>query len=202
MMNHEYPRNVGAYRIGVAEVDTSPLAAAVKDPRLLEGMLDVYRSAFAGPPWDESEEDVDRYRARLLEDRARPDAALATARLADGTLVGFGTSWTFTESDPIRPWHRTMSTVIPPNVLHDRVIGRIEVDELAVHRDWQGRGIGRHLLGAVAPIDGPPAWLLTSRSAQAAVRLYRSAGWEELSARSPDGSEFLLFLTPRTMYPA
>lgn len=49
---------------------------------------------------------------------------------------------------------------------------------------------------AQARLPGPTAWLVTKRSAEAAVALYRSSGWEEFTAITPAGAELVVFATP------
>lgn len=172
----------------------SPLHAVTR-PEVMERVLEVYADAFCGPPWDEGPDDVAAYRVRVTEDAQRPDAALAIA--SEGArVVGFATGWM--TSVPFPDGGRSywaIAEALTAQVVDRRLAGAFEVDELAVSAHAQRRGIGTRLLEALIPADRS-AWLVTSRRATAALGLYRSLGWDELTGTASDGSTVVVFATP------
>lgn len=163
---------------------------------LRDEVVDVYRAAFTAPPWNETAEQVDAFRERLPGEAQRSTFRLAVARSGNGAMLGFATAWTTPSPFPTTRMYTAIAEAIDAEAVRDRFIGCTEVDELAVRPDASGAGIGRRLLNTVAPVPGPPAWLVTKRSAEAAVALYRSSGWEEFTAMTPAGAELVVFATP------
>lgn len=163
---------------------------------LLDEVVDVYRAAFVPPPWNETPDQVAAFRERMPGEAQRPTFRMAVARSSDGAVLGFATTWTTPAPFPIGRQYTRIAEAIDAETIRDRVVGCTEVDELAVRPDTSGAGIGRRLLDTVAPVPGPPAWLVTRRSAEAAIALYRSAGWTEITATTSAGAEVIVFATP------
>jgi len=165
-------------------------------PELMDGVLDVYAIAFGSPPWNESAERLASYRTRAIEGTTRADFTLAVARNDDERVVGFATAWTTPDPFPTGRLYDTIAATLDPPVLRDRLVGRTEVDELAVHPAAGRSGLGRALLNAVTS-RSIGAWLVTGEFAEAAVSLYRGAGWEAIaSVRSSEGLALIVFATP------
>jgi GNAT superfamily N-acetyltransferase len=69
----------------------------------------------------------------------------------------------------------------------DWLEGQFAVVWIAVHPDWRGQGLGRHLLEhLLAEADTGRAWLITHDLDTSARALYRSYGFRELG-RGPLG---------------
>lgn len=180
--------------------ETHPFEVVIDDPVLTDEIVEVYRSAFSRPPWNETADQVSAYRERMRVDCMRPDARLLIARRPGGRVVGFATTWRTTDPFPATPsWYATVAEALGSEVVSTRMAGRMELDEIAVHSTHLGRGVGASMLAHIAPVDGPPVWLATSRHATAAIAMYQRAGWDELSALASDGSEVVVFATPNTV---
>ena len=180
---------------GSNEVDIAarPLAGAARTD-VRDELLAVYREAFFGPPWNETEEHVAAYAARLDGDAQRDGASLAVARMG-GMCVGFATGWVTPSPFPDETsWHRAICEALGDGVVNGRLAGSFELDELAVVHRMRRRGVGRKLLDALIT-DGSAAWLVTSQRATAAIGLYRSLGWNELRGEAADGSTVVVFAT-------
>lgn len=178
---------------GELDITAMPLAR-VASPRLRDDVVAVYREAFFGPPWNETEDHVAAYVERLDGDAERSGAALAVARV-DGSCVGFSTGWvTPTPFPDATSWHRAINEALGEEVVNSRLAGSFELDELAVVERMRRRGVGRRLLEALIP-RGSAAWLVTSQRATAALGLYRSLGWDELRGEAADGSTVVVFAT-------
>ena len=165
-------------------------------PGLMDGVLAVYATAFGSPPWNESADRVAGYRTRAAAGATHEDFVLAVARSAEGRVVGFSTAWTTPDPFPTGRMYDDLAATLDPVVIRDRLVGRTEVEELAVLADVRGAGVGRRLLSEVTRGPTGGAWLVTAGFAEAAVRLYRSGGWE--SVGDVDGGEYPLtvFATP------
>jgi GNAT superfamily N-acetyltransferase len=173
------------------EVEVLALAEAAR-PDLLDEIAGVYAAAFGPPPWNEGAERMAAFRDRLVDDAARRhDGRLAVARRADGAIAGFATAWTTEAPFPTGRAYTAVADALGASVVERRLTGCREIDELAVHPDAQGLGLGRQLIEAIAPA-GTPSWLLTSSDASAALHLYRSLGWDELT---PTGAPIAVFAT-------
>lgn len=140
--------------------------------------VELYRTAFAEPPWNEDGTQADAFAGRLAADARRPGF---TAVLASdsGRPAGFGTAW---PTQPPFPANRAYGRVRAE--LGDRVdshlVGALEVDELAVAPHARGQGLAARILDLLCA-DAPRAWLLTSPQATPAIRLYERLGWHRLT---------------------
>ncbi|MFI6532609.1 GNAT family N-acetyltransferase [Nonomuraea sp. NPDC050547] len=148
-----------------------------------EALVAVYREAFGPPPWNEGEDEVEAFRARLDEDSRRPGftAVLATA---DGRPRGFGTAFPTPSPLPRRRSYGWAAEIAGAG----RLIGALEVTELAVSPQARGRGLAGRLLEELCA-GAPRRWLLTSTQAPDAVRLYERLGWRRLN----DGPGVIVF---------
>lgn len=105
--------------------------------------------------------------------------ACRAALLEDGTLVGFGYGYT---TAPGQWWHDLVRQALDPDARREWLHDAFELSELHVLPEFQGAGIGRRLLRALA--DGiPHAAMLLSTPDQdtRAFRLYRDTGFVDLA---------------------
>ncbi|HYH27432.1 MAG TPA: GNAT family N-acetyltransferase [Actinomycetota bacterium] len=116
-----------------------------------------------------SPEDWNGYLRRLADIGARADRTLVLGALAEGRVVGTVT----VETDDRVPGSRDRPP-LDPDELHVRM--------LAVHPEFQGRGIGRALMEAVVAearrLGRARITLDTTEAMKAAVALYESMGFE------------------------
>ncbi|WP_405761293.1 GNAT family N-acetyltransferase [Streptomyces sp. NBC_01420] len=167
-----------------------------------DGVRRAYAEAFAGPPWHEDPALAAGYTERLREDARRPGfrAALALSGDADepgsGTVVGFATAWTTPAPFPAARAYAAVASLLGPERTDAWLVGALEVDELALSPHARGAGLAAALLESVtASAPGGRCWLLTSRDAEPAVRLYRRLGWHQAPAETA-GSNLVVFLGP------
>jgi ribosomal protein S18 acetylase RimI-like enzyme len=96
-----------------------------------------------------------------------------------GALIGFGYGYT---TCPGQWWHDLVYQAMTPDAAADWLTGAFELSELHVLPDYQGGGIGRRLLGALAGGIPHRAMLLSTPDADTrAFRLYRHAGFVDLA---------------------
>lgn len=141
----------------------------------LDELAPVYAAAFAGPPYSEPDA-ADLFR-RLPRHRERSGFVLAVAR-DDEHAVGFAYGYTGRRGEV---WTDFVAGALGPERADAMLGGHLELVELAVLPEAQGRGIGGALLAAVLRGRGEPRALLQTHDADTpAMRLYRRAGFERL----------------------
>ncbi|MFI6813653.1 GNAT family N-acetyltransferase [Nonomuraea sp. NPDC050328] len=151
-------------------------------------LTEIYRTAFSGPPWYEDGYGAADFARRLPGDASRPGfvAVLATQ---DGRPAGFGTAWPTAGPFPSgRAYDRVRRAL--GAAVEARLVGALEVDELAVSPDARGQGLAARILDLLCA-DAPRAWLLTSPQADDAIRLYERTGWQRLTGPEADVVVFL-----------
>ena len=105
------------------------------------------RDAFTAPGYDETPDDVARFRTSLPRHAARPGFRLVLAREPGQVgLVEFAYGYT---GEPGRWWTDRLLERIPREIAVEWVGGHFEFVELAVRSSAQGRGIGRALHDAL-----------------------------------------------------
>ncbi|NUS08749.1 MAG: GNAT family N-acetyltransferase [Nonomuraea sp.] len=150
-------------------------------------LVKLYRAAFAEPPWNEDGWGAAAFAERLAADVRRPGFV---AVLADdgGELAGFGTAWRTESPFPEGRAYGRVRAALGEEV-ETRLVGALEVDELAVGPHARGQGLGGRILDLLC--DGADAcWLLTSPRADSAVRLYGRLGWQRVTAPDADIAVF------------
>ncbi len=153
------------------------LIAAPDLADLREQFVEVYRAAFASPPYCEGEAEVRRFAEETLPrhvQRAGFRCCVAQDQ-ANGLVVGFAYGYT---GQVGQWWHDIVAQALD-QVTADRWLpGSFEFVELAVMPTAQGRGIGGQLHDAL--VEGLPhrTALLSTRQAETrALGLYRRRGW-------------------------
>ncbi len=105
--------------------------------------------------------------------------ACRAAVRADGTLVGFGYGYT---TAPGQWWHDLVRRAVSRKVADDWLRDAFELSEMHVLPRYQGAGIGRRVLFALAGDIPHRAMLLSTPDADTrAFRLYRSVGFVDLA---------------------
>jgi len=100
------------------------------------------------------------------------------AVLEDGTLVGFGYGYT---TAPTQWWHDLVRKALSPDLADAWLADSFELSELHVLPEFQGRGVGRRVLRALAGDLENAAILLSTPDADTrAMRLYRELGFVDL----------------------
>ncbi|MEU4394676.1 GNAT family N-acetyltransferase [Kribbella sp. NPDC023855] len=145
--------------------------------RVADEVEAVYREVFSAPPWNEKPAELDTFRPRFEENVSQTGFRLVAA-VVDGEVRAFGAGWT--TSPPFRR-DRSYGVVFDEFgavQVERELVGAFEVDELAVHPESQGLGLGRAVLNSLSA--GEPSWLLTAHRAVDTVAFYRRIGWREL----------------------
>jgi len=141
----------------------------------------IYRAAFAGPPWHEDERAADAFAERLVADARRPGFAAVLAG-DSGDPAGFGTAWPTPGPFPTGRAYDLVRAELGDTV-ETRLVGALEVDELAVSPHARGQGLAGRILDLLCG-SAESCWLLTAPQAADAIRLYERLGW-----RRPAGPE-------------
>ncbi|MER6817555.1 GNAT family N-acetyltransferase [Spirillospora sp. NPDC000708] len=155
-------------------------------------IIELYRSCYTAPPWNETPQQLAAYPAKLQAALERPAFTAHVACDPAGRLTGICYGWPsppdLTASEAAgNPVYDAVLTALGPDGAAALTRGAFEVAELFVHPDAQRQGLGRHLL-TVAVAGWPAAWLITHPNAPAA-RLYQRLGWRQHAA------------LPRGLYP-
>ncbi|GLX00014.1 GNAT family N-acetyltransferase [Microtetraspora sp. NBRC 16547] len=138
-------------------------------------LIEIYSLSFSGPPWYEDEHGTAGFANRLVTDAHRPGF---TAVLAahDGNPAGFGTAWPTQDPFPAgRAYDRVRAEVGEQAV--KRLVGALEVDELAVSPHARGQGLAGRILDLLCE-GAPDCWLLTAHDA---IKFYERLGWQRLT---------------------
>ncbi|MCB5167231.1 GNAT family N-acetyltransferase [Streptomyces bambusae] len=163
---------------------------------LEEELVDAYADVFSAPPWNEDEETIRQFSARLQTDVRRPGFRTALAQSPAG-IDGFATGWITAARFPADRAYGHVAAQLGPERVADYLVGALEIDELAVRAYARGHGTGRALLAELtADAPGSRAWLLTARKATDTVATYRRLGWHELDPLPGTGNGVVVFLAP------
>jgi ribosomal protein S18 acetylase RimI-like enzyme len=144
-----------------------------------DGIVAVYRGAFGGAPYFETDEQVERFAASTLPGHAsRRDFRCGVASLPDGTVAGFAYGYS---GSPGEWWHENVLARLEPAVLDGWTPGQFELVTLAVGSGHQRRGIGAALHDRLlAGLSHRTALLSTRHDDTPAFRLYTRRGWQIL----------------------
>ncbi|MFB6613420.1 GNAT family N-acetyltransferase [Streptomyces sp. NPDC056367] len=163
---------------------------------LADELVDAYADVFSAAPWNEDEETIRQFAARLQADTRRNGFRTALAQSEAG-IDGFATGWVTPAVFPRGRAYPQVASQLGPDRVRALLTGALEIDELAVRPYARGRGTGRALLTEITA-DAPDrrAWLLTSRLATDTVATYRRLGWHEVPALPGTETGVIVFLSP------
>ncbi|MFF5444468.1 GNAT family N-acetyltransferase [Streptomyces sp. NPDC012888] len=163
---------------------------------LSDELVDTYAEVFSAPPWNEDEETIRQFAARLAADTRRTGFRAALAQSQAG-IDGFATAWLTRAPFPTGRGYDRVAAQLGPERVESLLVGALEVDELAVRPHARGHGTGRALLAEITA-DAPDrrAWLLTSRAAADTVATYRRLGWHEVEPLPGTQNALVVFLSP------
>ncbi|WP_371779640.1 GNAT family N-acetyltransferase [Streptosporangium subroseum] len=141
-------------------------------------LIEIYSVSFNGPPWYEDGHGTADFAKRLTTDAHRPGFAAVLAG-QDGRPAGFGTAWPTQSPFPAgRSYDRVRGEL--GDHAETRLVGALEVDELAVGPHTRRQGLAARILDLLC--DGATdCWLLTAPEAYDAIRLYERLGWQRLT---------------------
>jgi len=181
-----YPGAEGTMRrlTGMTDLEVQRLTAWAAD-RPLDELVDVYREAFTAPGYDETPDDVERFRSSLPQHADREGFRLVLGSRS-GRLVGFAYGYTGRRG---QWWTDQILARVPTSITDVWVDGHFEFVELAVRPSEQGQGIGQALHDALQ--DDLPhrrALLGTWTDDRPARRLYLRSGWRELARIDEDSA--------------
>jgi len=140
---------------------------------------DIYREAFAQPPYNEGEGAVIRFTAALERHLFRQGFRCIVARpYPNHPIVGFAFGYT---AQPGQWWHDTVASVMNSEQVKKWLSDCFELAELAVKPSFQGLGIGGRLHdNLMADLPHRTAALSTINAESNALYLYRNRGWVTL----------------------
>lgn len=159
---------------------------------LFDQAISVYGEAFMRPPYR------DPGRGREVRDRIitvhrfRPGYAGRIAVEA-GAVVGMAYVHT---SMPGQWWHDTVASTLGPGLAERWLSSALELVEIAVTPDAQGRGIGSCLIDSLITDRGERSCVLSTRSDSRAHELYGRLGFEVIGEMTfaPGGAPFLIMV--------
>jgi GNAT superfamily N-acetyltransferase len=126
-------------------------------------LVDLYAACYGGPPWHETEDDVDAYASRIRRWAALDTFAGLVAHDEAGALVAACYGW---QGPP------TAGGIPLPGITAEEPF---HVGDLMVHPTAQRRGLGRRLLDRL--VAGRRPALLITHPESVSRRLYEAAGW-------------------------
>jgi ribosomal protein S18 acetylase RimI-like enzyme len=149
--------------------------------RYRDGIVEVFREAFAGPPYFEGPEEAGRFSDRLVAHAEYRGFRICLA-LDPGQrrVVGFAYGCTV---PPDSWWWESLAAYLSPNLVRGWLEDAFEIVQLAVLPAEQGRGIGSALHdGLLEGVAHRRAVLSTLAGDTPARRLYDRRGWVLLAA--------------------
>jgi ribosomal protein S18 acetylase RimI-like enzyme len=154
--------------------------------KLHPDVVDIYRSVFTRPPFDDSEREVGWFDQEFGSDVDHPEFRCFAAR-AGGAVVGFAYGFRTFDSEPWNDWYAEVLRAVGPAAADTWIRGQCAVGWLAVHEQHRRQGIGGRLYDELLASAGPTRWWLVTHDLDTpARRLYRRRGWVELG-RGPLG---------------
>ncbi|WP_412538853.1 GNAT family N-acetyltransferase [Longispora sp. K20-0274] len=146
-------------------------------------LTEIYRAAFAGPPWNEDGHGVADFARRLATDAHRA-GFVAVLAAEDSKPAGFGTAWPTPRPFPAGRAYNRVRAALGEQV-DTLLVGALEIDELAVSPASRGQGLAGRILEELRA-DADECWLLTAPKAHDAIRVYERLGWRRLTGPAAD----------------
>lgn len=146
-------------------------------PAIRDAMIEVYREAFAQPPYRRGDEDVREFAESLPRHATFAGFQAVVARSGSaGGVAGFAYGYTLA---PGQWWYEQIAPLLPePSATLD---GAFLLTQLAVRPPLQGEGLGGRLHDALfAGIPHGRAVLSTRQGDSPARHLYARRGWQTL----------------------
>lgn len=157
-------------------------------------VLSVYREAFAGPPYFETEQAVQRFAASWPTKVACPGFRFVGAFDPHAGMVGMALGW---KADSNGKWAELVRTALGEEA-EAWLADCFQFAELAVKPDARGLGLGQILTAALfRAVTERTALLLTLDEKTAARKLYDRDGWQVLAPSIPRGDRNFLLMGKR-----
>ncbi|MHC5256435.1 GNAT family N-acetyltransferase [Streptomyces sp. UC4497] len=145
----------------------------------------VYGEAFAGPPYDETEDDVDAAFRRFPVQTRKRGFRAALARTGDGEPIGMA------YGHPLGPdtvWWDEVTEPVSDDMRREDGERTFGLMELAVRHAWRGQGVARRLHTTLLDGIGAERVVLNVHPASgAAPAVYRSWGYRKIGQGRPGG---------------
>jgi len=157
------------------------------DAKALHGdVVDIYRSVFTQPPFDDSEREVGWFDQEFGGDVELPGFRCFVAR-AEGRTVGFAYGFRTFDTEPWNDWYAEVLNAVGPTVADEWIRGQYAVGWFALLPDHRGQGLGSRLHDELIASAQPTRWWLVTHDLDTpARRLYGQRGWVEIG-RGPLG---------------
>jgi len=149
-------------------------------------VVDIYRSTFTQPPFNDSEQEVGWFDQEFGNDVELPEFRCIAA-VARGRLIGFAYGFRTFRGEPWNDWYGEVLRAVGPTADDEWIRGQFAIGWFALLEEHRGRGLGRRLHDELIA-SAPPTrwWLVTHELDTPARRLYDQRGWVELG-RGPLG---------------
>ncbi|GII90255.1 GNAT family N-acetyltransferase [Sinosporangium siamense] len=154
----------------------------------LEPVISIYSAAMR-PPADQ----LSGRKSIMRNHATYPDFTCIFAELTDGTPVGFAYGF---HGVPGQWWHDVISRAVAERLgsesSHEWLDDTLELAEIHVHPDHQGKGIGRRMIHALCEGRKERTAVLSTHDQPTAARhLYRNMGFRDLLSQFvfPGGHE-------------
>ncbi len=144
-----------------------------------EGIMVVYREAFAAPPYSRTEIDVTTFAHTFGRHIERESFRCFVAReIGTDSIAGFVYGYA---SKPGQWWYDLVDRELDRMQVEEWLSDAFEIVELAVHPSMQGKGAGGRLHDAIlSSIPHKTGLLSTMQVETVALKLYRKRGWVTL----------------------
>ncbi len=173
IIRQQLRRGIALVNIEVIQVHIEELAS-VQDQ-----IIQIYREAFALPPYCMKEIDIAQFAAYLPHHTHQTGFRCFLAKEdMDGPILGFTYGY---RGEAGQWWHDIVAKELGPAAVQEWLTGEFELAELAVRPKMQGKGLGGRLHDTL--LQGLPyhaAALSTYQVETAGYRLYQNRGWVTL----------------------
>jgi GNAT superfamily N-acetyltransferase len=144
----------------------------------VDQFAEVYRTAFAGPPYNRQEPEVDQFARALPLHTRREGFRVVAAPDGREELAGFAYGY---RTLPGQWWYDNVSRALGERATCSWLSAAFQVTEVAVTPAHQRQGIGGRLHDALLSDLGYPRAVLSTLDAETPGReMYRRRGWQDL----------------------